>query len=362
MIKKHSGSDKPLVDLFIQLVSFDSPTGKEDKLINFLYGFAKKQGLKTSLDSFGNLYICAGNCGESLFLGAHADTVQPGEKIIPVIRDGTIYSSGETILGADNKVAIAAILDSVIRLKKTGAKFRKLEIVITKSEEIGTLGAINIDRRKIMAKRGYIFDNANPIGTIIIKSPYYFDIDAEIVGREAHSSRPDEAINVLNPLKDILSEIKLGKVSKNTLVNLGVLNVGMVRNAVPGNLTALFEIRSFTKKEANFYLDTIVKILKSKSALHKCKLKLKIIKENSGYEHKPTSDFLVSTSRLFESLNIKSVNMESWACSDGNIFNNMGMNVINLGNGSKSAHTRQENISVKNLILLRNLVTSLIIS
>ncbi|HUT87795.1 MAG TPA: M28 family peptidase [Candidatus Heimdallarchaeota archaeon] len=76
---------------------------------------------------------------EPLMLAAHADTVKPGRGITPVVEEGIIRSQGETILGADDKAGIAGIFVAV----RTAVKHPPLEIVITRSEEVGLLGAKN---------------------------------------------------------------------------------------------------------------------------------------------------------------------------------------------------------------------------
>ncbi|RKJ44251.1 peptidase M20, partial [Butyricicoccus sp. 1XD8-22] len=43
-----------------------------------------------------------------LFFSTHMDTVLPTEELEPVIKDGVIYSDGTTILGADDRAALAA--------------------------------------------------------------------------------------------------------------------------------------------------------------------------------------------------------------------------------------------------------------
>ena len=102
-----------------------------------------------------------------ILLTAHMDTVEPGRGISPFVADGIIQSSGETILGADNKAGIAAILEAVLSLE--GMPENSLELVFTKSEEVGNLGAVNLDYSLLKSKVGFSFDTGGEIGNLAIQ-------------------------------------------------------------------------------------------------------------------------------------------------------------------------------------------------
>ena len=64
--------------------------------------------------TIGNLYtrIEPTAAGEPLLLCAHLDTVPPTGPIEPVVDDGVVRNAAGTILGADNKAAVAAMLEA----------------------------------------------------------------------------------------------------------------------------------------------------------------------------------------------------------------------------------------------------------
>ena len=51
--------------------------------------------------------------GPSIFLGAHMDTVVPGRGVKPVLEDEIIRSSGDTVLGGDDKAGVAVIMEAL---------------------------------------------------------------------------------------------------------------------------------------------------------------------------------------------------------------------------------------------------------
>ena len=147
------------VDRFCEMVRIDSESGNEKRFISYLREvFEGELEASCELDSYGNL-ICKvpakGSSADPLLLAAHADTVKPGQGIEPVIEGDVIRSAGNTILGADDKAGIVEILEAV----RTATKHPPLEIVITREEEIGLVGAKNLDYTKITAKRGLLLDS-----------------------------------------------------------------------------------------------------------------------------------------------------------------------------------------------------------
>ena len=68
--------------------------------------------------TMGNLYARLEPTaeGEPLFLCAHLDTVPPTAAIEPVVEDGIVRNAAGTILGADNKAAVAAMLEATRRV------------------------------------------------------------------------------------------------------------------------------------------------------------------------------------------------------------------------------------------------------
>ena len=80
-----------------------------------------------------------------IFLSGHMDTVGPGKGIDVRFKDGVFTSDGTTILGADDKSAIAIILEVMDVIFENKIDYPPVEIIFTVCEEIGLLGAKNFD-------------------------------------------------------------------------------------------------------------------------------------------------------------------------------------------------------------------------
>ena len=135
-----------IVKTFLELVAIDSPSGDEDAIAAELERRLRTLGLEASQDAHGNVLGRRAGTGEAILLSAHMDTVEPGRGITPIFDgDDIIRTDGTTILGADNKAGCAVILEVIQSVIDDGAPTRPIEVAISRGEEIGLVGAVNMD-------------------------------------------------------------------------------------------------------------------------------------------------------------------------------------------------------------------------
>jgi tripeptide aminopeptidase len=348
-----------IIELFLQLVRIDSITGEETKLADFLVEFLRDKVSVVKRDKFGNVYARLDGVGNPIFLSAHMDTVEPGRGIKPQIKGGYLTSDGTTILGGDNKIALAAILETFQRIKKIPGAYRTVEAIFTCSEESGNYGAIGFDYSLLQSKVGFCFDSSDPVGTIVLASPYYERFDLEIIGKEAHPSRPNEAINTVLVLKELLNRVTVGQLDRETILNLGVVQSGRVRNTIPGNLIIQGEIRSFKEENLLIHKQKLEGVLAALAVTHKVKVKSEFVRENPGYKYAPNSQAVTSLVEILKRLAISPKTKVSWGVSDANIFNEHGLVSFNLGDGTEFSHTTRERVKISQLEELADLAWGL---
>jgi tripeptide aminopeptidase len=348
-----------LINTFLEIVQIDSITGHEENMVKYIYQKLNNLGIKTVKDSFGNIIGKIEGKGEPILLTAHLDTVDPGRGIKPKILNGVIKSSGDTILGCDNKVAVAIILEALETIVESKIN-RSIEVVFTLSEEVGNYGAVNLDYSLIKSKLGFSFDSEGEIGTVITASPFYNRFDIKIIGKSAHASQPENGINSLVVLKNVLNKITLGKIDKDTIANIGVLYGGSVRNTILGELEVNGEVRSFVEDKIVWSTDNITNTFKEESKKLGATVICDVVRENPGFKFDKNEKIITEAVRVLEQLNIKPVFKESYGCYDGNIFIGHGIKVLNLCDGSKHSHTVNEQISVDNLNLISKVLINII--
>ena len=117
------------LSLFVELAALPSPPGDERAVADRVLDYLRALGLEAEEDDAGSrIGSTTGNIlcrleprgdgrGAPLFFCAHLDTVPPEAAIEPVVGDdGLVRNAAGTILGADDKSAVASMLEAVARL------------------------------------------------------------------------------------------------------------------------------------------------------------------------------------------------------------------------------------------------------
>ena len=133
-----------LCHTLIQLVGIPSTTGHEEQVRAYIEQQLAQPGISTQVDAIGNLIATLDGTGQPLLLNAHMDRVPPGLGHTPVVRNGILYSDGNTNLGADDAAGIAIILETLTRIVEEQLPHPPLVVVFTVQEEAGLCGATTL--------------------------------------------------------------------------------------------------------------------------------------------------------------------------------------------------------------------------
>ena len=247
-----------LIDTFLELVQIDSESFHEKKIHGFLVSRLKELGCRVYVDKAGSAYNtdAPGNIiaflpgtakSKPVVLCSHMDTVVPGKGVKPVVKKDCITSDGTTILGADDKAGLAIILEVLRTLKEqTQVPYPPVEAVFTLTEETGMQGAKNLDYKKIKGREGLILDNEE-VTELLVQGPAVNTIEVWIKGLAAHAGVcPEKGISALEVAAYALSQMKLGRVDKETVANFGVVQGGKVTNVVMDEVYLKGEARSLS--------------------------------------------------------------------------------------------------------------------
>jgi len=233
-----------LVKSFCDLVRIDSPSDEEEEIAQHLVTRLGRLGFQVARDAHGNV-IASEEGANPLLLSAHMDTVEPGRGIKPRIQGDRILSDGTTILGGDCKAGVAVILEGLESVADEGLARRPIQVVFTRGEEIGLIGATNMDYSMIKAEESVVFDGNGPVNTITGASPTYMSFDVTVKGRAAHAGvEPEKGLSAIRIASEIISELPNGRLDEETTFNVGLISGGSVRNAVPAEATFGGEFRS----------------------------------------------------------------------------------------------------------------------
>ncbi len=361
--------EQRVVDEFVELVRIDSPTHEEAAVTAVLEAKLREMGFQVTNDhtgpSTGNLVASlAGSRPDAatIALNAHTDTVQPGHGIRPVIRDGAVWSSGDTVLGADCKASIAAILEGVRAAQEAGVPLPNLELLLTWGEEGAHTGAKALDTTGLRSSVCFTLDAAAPVGTIITSAPAYHAIKAAFHGRAAHAGvSPEDGINALVAASRAIARMPLGRIDEETTANIGLIRGGTGRNTVPELVELDGEARSRDNAKLAAQIDAMTAAMREEAETIGAVLDLTVTPQYQAFRLSPDSSAVVMATRAIRQLGLEPELAATGGGSDANEFNVKGLPSVVLGSAMVAPHTLQEHIAVSDLVLLSRLVLELIV-
>ncbi len=342
--------NKAVIKIFLELVKIDSPSGQEAGVADFIIKYLKKNKLKAVKDDFGNVILRIRGEGKPLLLSSHLDTVEPGRRVEPVVRGKIIKSNGKTILGADAKAGVAALLEAAIYLNKRKQSHRPLEIIFTREEELGLRGAAALDFKKIQAQEALVIDYGRPLGYISLSAPFIYHLDLKIIGRSAHAgAEPEKGLSAIQVAAKAIAEMKLGRINKQTTCNIGLIKGGSAINCVPEKVSFQAEASGQDLASAQEQVDLINRACKKQVRRYGAKLIFKSKLECRGYRYPGNDKFIKKIADTFRRRGIKPILSFSGGATDANVFVSRGIKAVNVSYGGGNMHTKREFIKTTEL-------------
>ena len=358
-----ASADLPdVVRLFTDLAALPSPPGSERAVADYVLAYLRALGLDVAEDdagaridsTIGNLYCRLAPEGDGegtpLFFCAHLDTVPPQGAIEPVEEDGVIRNGAATILGADNKAAVAAMLDAVRRLVEERRPHPGVELVLTPKEEVGLQGAAAFDHGRLRARVGFVYDHAAPIGEVILGAPYLASLDIRFRGRAAHAGMyPEEGRSAVAAAARAVADLRLGRLDDETTANVGVISGGTARNIVPEECSLVAEARSHDERKLNGLVQEMLDGVTFAAQLAECDVETSVERHFSGYRFREGDlPVTLALDALRRAGHEPTLGL-SGGGADANVFNERGLQCLNLANGMAEIHTPAEHIAAADL-------------
>jgi tripeptide aminopeptidase len=351
-----------VIELFMQLAAVPSPPGEERAVADRVAGYLGDLGLEVDEDDAGErIDSTAGNLlarieptadgGTPLFLCAHLDTVPPDGPLEPIVDDeGMVRNAGGTILGADNKAAIAAMLEAVRRVLAERRPHAGIELLFTPKEEIGLLGAAAFDHSRLQARVGYVYDMAAPIGDVILGAPHSHSMQVRFHGRAAHSGMyPEEGRSAIAAAAKAISDFRLGRLDEDTTANVGLIEGGTAGNIVPEHCTFLAEARSHDERKLADVVQEMLDAVAFAAGLEECEVETEVHKSYRGYRFKRDDLAVRIAADALAASGVEPRFARTGGAADANVFNERGLACVNLANGMTDIHTPDERIAVADL-------------
>ncbi len=356
----------------MEVVKIDSISRDRKNIAEFLIHNLEDLGLKVRVDNAGEkvnsnsgniIARFRGNIKQAtpIMFSAHMDTVVPGKNILPICERDRIVSSGKTILGADDKAGIAALLEALQIIKENLVPCGDVEIVFSICEEIGLLGAKNLDLSSLNAQMAFVLDSGGQVGEIVNAAPSQNSLKFNIYGKAAHAgSKPEEGINAIQIAGFALSRMELGRIDEETTANIGIISGGKATNIVPDEVILEGEVRSRNEEKLEKYTGKLKQIVEETAQEFKAKAEVKINREYSCYNLSADCQVVKMAVKAAMDMGLEPKLRPSGGGSDANVLNKKGFPSVDLAVGMTNVHTVDEYILIDDLKKTAEYIVSII--
>lgn len=354
MLQENTGH---LIDLFLKLVKINSLSGNEKPLADFIKSFLNNLYYNVEEDNAntktgsntGNIICKVGNGGDFMML-SHMDTARPTTEVKPIIKDDRIVSSGDTVLGVDNRAGVAALLYTLEKIAKEKIPIKDFTVAFTTCEETTLFGSQNLGINGSI-KKGFVFDSGYRPGNFIYSACGAMGYTIKIIGKASHSGiSPEKGINAMQIAAKAISKLPLGRIDQETTMNIGTLTSGSAVNVIPELTELEGEVRSFDLIKAEKYFRLLVDTFKAEVESANAKMDLNHFWDFMPYTIPENADVYQETVRALKTVGLTPTPKISLGGSDANSLNARGIQSVNLGIGAQNPHANDEFIFIEDLV------------
>lgn len=358
-----------VLDTFLDLVRISSPTGYERGVAEYCDEVLRDAGCsvrfddtqdKTGSDTGNVIAILPGNtAGMRIALSAHMDCVDPCTGVEPIIEGGVVRSAGDTVLGGDDKVGVAAILEAIRRLSESGEPHAGVKVLLTVGEEQGLNGAKALDREDASADVCLVLDADGPIGGIVTTAPTHYTFEARFLGKAAHAGvEPEKGISAITMAADAISRMELGRLDERTTANIGTIQGGSATNVVAPSCIVTGECRSLDRGRVEEVRAGMDAALKDAAASHGGSVDVSWVLAYEGFDVPSDSPAVGLLEAACEDIGVVPSRFATGGGSDGNVIAALGTPTVVLATGMTKVHTTDEELAIADLELLADLLVA----
>lgn len=359
-----------LETLFTDMLKINSYSKQERGMVDYTTSFLKNIGFDVYEDDAANKiggeagnvigFLKGTKTGPALLFSCHLDTVEPTDTLT-ILYDGDEFrSDGTTILGADDKAGVAAVLEGLRLAVESGEMLPDIQVIFDVAEEIGLLGCRELDRSAIKADIAYVFDTEKPVGGITLSAPTQANIYVTIEGLATHAGlAPEKGINAIVAASKAIAKMNLGRLDDETTANVGVIHGGRAGNIVPDSVKIKAEARSRNELKLDNQIAHMVKLFESEAEAIGAKATVEVTKEFKAFQWTADDIVVKTAAKACNTIGLPVVMQQGGGGSDANVFNTIGLPAVVIGVGYEGAHSRSEHVSLADLLKAAEYVKAL---
>lgn len=351
---------------FVDILSVDSYWGNENRVVEIIRPRLEAVGVHCKQDEIGNLigqWRAHGKSKSSqpIMLNAHMDTVQPTPGMRPVVKGDAVYSDGTSVLGADDKAGVAAIVEAVVAVHASGLEHGPIDLVFTVGEDVGQYGADAFDANEIESRLGLVLDFGGPVGDVINHQAGSCSFDATFYGTAAAAAHPAPGVSAIAMMARAVENMPLGQINEETVANVGIVSGGQARNIVPPEARMLGQARGLDQAGLDQQMDVMRKAVEDAAAAFGGRVE---IKQEGRF--KPTKFGEDHPAIRLADVAIRAIGLQprhvhTFGGSDAQNFNEKGIETAILGTGYRDMHSVAESMPHEELQRLTQVTVELLL-
>lgn len=357
--------DERLLDTFLDLVRLDSPSGSEATCAAYCHAALEAVGCAVRFDGSesvtgsdtGNLIAeLPGTVPGTLVLSAHLDCVEPCRGVKPAVRDGIVFSQGDTVLGADDKAGLAAAIECVRRLAETDGDYPTIRCVFTVQEELGLVGAKALAATDCASDLCLVLDADGSPGAIVVAAPTHYTFAAEFTGRAAHAGvQPEAGISAVKMAAEAICKLPIGRLDESTTANVGSVRGGTATNVIAARCEVTGECRSHDRSRVEALKSEMDAIIVEAATSAGGTVEIRWHLEYEGFGLAEDDEAVELVKAACGDAGLEASTFKTGGGSDANIIAALGVPTLALACGMSGVHGTNEQISVADLEALGRL-------
>ncbi len=357
-----------IIEEWIYLTEIPAPSGHEEKRAEYLKKQFEATGLdEVVIDTSGNVIgIWKGTGqGKKIIMSAHMDTVFQGVWKIKVKREDNLLKAPGI---GDDTASLTNLLWSIRALKQVGFKPDNTYYFIgSVGEEIGFVG-IEAFLDSAEEKFDLVIALDGDLGKVHYGALGFWGGRITFRGPGAHTMQsrgvPNPNLAVAKTIERIC-EIRLPSKSpeKWTIINVGMIGGGKVRNAVSEESYFTVDLRSINQEELEKAQTKVRKICQDVAAEEGVELEMTINERSKAYQIPGAKDsFLVKTVLdILKFLEVKEIEVDPLGSTEANVGIERGVLSVNLGRTyGRYKHALSEEAEIDGLFLAMKQILLLI--
>ena len=357
-----------VIQEWIYLTEIPAPSGHEQKRAAYVKKQFEASGLdEVFIDPSGNVIgiLKGAGKGKKIIMSAHMDTVFQGVWEIKVKREGNLLKAPGI---GDDTANVVNLLWSIRALKQAGFKPKNTYYFMgSVGEEIGFVGMeAFLDSTK--EKFDLVIALDGDLGKVHYGALGFGGGRITFRGPGAHTMQsrgvPNPNLAVAKAI-DQICEIELPSkpLEKWTIINVGMIGGGKVRNAVSEESYFTVDLRSANQEELEKAQTKIRKICQDVSAEVGVELEMNLNERSKAYQIPGAGDsFLVRTVfDILKFLEVREIEVDPLGSTEANVGIEKGILSVNLGRTyGRHKHTLSEEAEIDGLFLAMKQILLLI--